>query len=372
LDSSKRRSRHVFPWIRPAGEPPAPKSGRDALRSCLSVRFGSLFPGYFALVMATGIVSITARNLGHHGIGWALFSCNILAYLLFWSAGLFRLVTNGSGMLREITHHETGAGFLTIVAGTSVLGSEFATFQLAAWVVPVLFAAAVLFWWGFLYAFLAGVTERPRKPSLETGFSGQWLLVVVATESLAVLGADILRQFGGPPALAFACYAWVLLGAVFYLVLEAVVLYRFAFVPMSPDEVTGPWWINEGAAAITVLAGTKLMAVSGLHVGQFAMRDLLAPLMVALWAEATFWIPLLLLLFAWKHMVRHRLLRYAPGQWSVVFPLGMYAAATLQLGQAYDLPFLHFVPAGFFWIAFLAWVMAFVGAMHGVARGLTA
>src|SRR6476469_5570024 len=123
---------------------------RGLIPDWLSVGFSSLFPGYFALVMATGIVSITARNLGHHGIGWALFSCNILAYLLFWTAGLFRLVTDGSGMLREITHHETGAGFLTIVAGTSVLGSEFATCQLAAWVVPVLFAAAVLFWWGFL------------------------------------------------------------------------------------------------------------------------------------------------------------------------------------------------------------------------------
>ena len=130
--------------------------------------------------------------------------------------------------------------------------------------------------------------ERPRKPSLETGFGGQWLLVVVATASLAVLGSDVLRQFGGLPALAFACYAWVLLGAVFYLVLETAVFYRFAFVPMSPDQVTGPWWINEGAAAVTVLAGTKLMAVPDLYVGQFAMVDLLAPLIVVLWAEATF------------------------------------------------------------------------------------
>ncbi len=50
----------------------------------------------------------------------------------------------------------------------------------------------------------------------------------------------------------------------------------------------------------------------------------------------------------------------------------MYAAATLQLGRAYELPFLHFVPTGFFWIAFLACVIAFVGAIRGVARGLTA
>ena len=353
---------------KPSGGPLATKSKGDALR----VAFSSLFPGYFALVMATGIISITAHNLGSHGIGWALFFCNILAYPLFWAAGLYRLVTDGSGVLREITHHETGAGFLTIVAGTSMLGSEFATFQVAAWVVPGLFAVAVIFWWGFLYAFLAGVMERPRKPSLESGFGGQWLLIVVATESLAVLGADVLRQFGGPPVLAFACYAWVLLGAVFYLLLEAAVLYRFVFVPMSPDQVTGPWWINEGAAAIAVLAGAKLMAVPGLYIGPFALRDLLAPLMVVLWAEATFWIPLLLLLFAWKHIVRHRPLRYALEQWSIVFPLGMYAAATLQLSQAYDLPFLRFVPTGFFWVAFLAWVMAFVGAIRGVARGIRA
>lgn len=57
--------------------------------------------------------------------------------------------------------------------------------------------------------------------------------------SLTVLGSDVLRQFGFLPALAFACYAWVLLGAVFYLVLETAVFYRFAFVPMSPDQVLG-------------------------------------------------------------------------------------------------------------------------------------
>jgi hypothetical protein len=108
LDGSKR-----------SGEPRAPKSKGDALRQA----FISLFPGYFALVMATGIVSITAYNLSYHEIGWALFFCNILAYALFWTAGLYRLVADGSAVLRDLTDHETGAGFLTIVAATSVLGS---------------------------------------------------------------------------------------------------------------------------------------------------------------------------------------------------------------------------------------------------------
>jgi hypothetical protein len=51
----------------------------------------ALFPGYFGLVMATGIISIAAYNLGYHEIGWALFFCNIVAYALFWTAGLYRL-----------------------------------------------------------------------------------------------------------------------------------------------------------------------------------------------------------------------------------------------------------------------------------------
>jgi len=340
--------------------------GINGVRMIRLARFGSLFPDYFAMVMATGIVSIAAHNLGYHGIGWALFACNMPAYLLFWAAGAARLAIDARGLMRDITRHETGPGFLTIVAGTAVLGSEFATFQLATWVVPVLFAAAVLFWCVFLYGFFAGVTERQGKPSLETGFDGRWLLVTVATESLAVLGADLLRQFGGPPGLAFLCYAWALLGMVFYLILATMVFYRFAFVPMVPDEVTGPWWINEGAAAITLLAGTKLMAIPALRVGAFAVRSLLAPVLLAFWAEATFWVPLLLLLFAWKHLSRGEKLHYAPGQWSVVFPLGMYSASTLQADLAFDLGFLHPIAAGSFWLAFLAWIMALAGALRRI------
>ena len=100
---------------------------------------------------------------------------------------------------------------------------------------------------------------------------------------------------------------------------------------MPPEDVTGSWWINAGAAAVTtVLAGGKLMG-SGLSIGPFPLRDLLSPIVVAFWADATFWIPLLLLLFAWKHLIRRRMFRSVLAQWSVVFPLGMYCAATLEL-----------------------------------------
>lgn len=324
----------------------------------------TLFPRYFAAVMATGIISVAARRLGHVEIAIALLACNVLAYPLLCLAGLVRIVQAPRHVLRELTHHETGPGFFTIAAATGVLGSQLAALGLAGWLLPWLFGAAVLAWAVVIYAFLAGVTEGRDKPPLEWGLSGTWLLMVVATQSLAVLGSDVLRGTGPSQPLALFCYACALLGGLYYVLLSAMVFYRFAFVPMTAAEVSGPWWINEGAAAITTLACAELMEVPGLHVGAFALRPLLAPVVLAFWADATFWIPLLLLLFAWKHLVRRRKLRYAPDQWSVVFPLGMYATATSWYGAVMRLPFLTPIAAAFFWIALLAWIAAAAGALH--------
>ena len=331
-------------------------------------RFSALFPNTFAMVMATGIIAIDALRIGRTQIGWALFAANMGAWLLLWLAGLVRAALNPRGLARDLVHHETGPGYLTLVAGTAVLGSDFGAFQLATWVVIPLFALSVALWWIVQYGFLAGVTEGRAKPSLESGLSGQWLLLVVATQALASLGADVLREHGGPPGLAFICYAWMLLGCVYYLLLGAIVLLRFAFIPMPPEDLTGPWWINEGSASITVLAGGKLMAVPGLAIGGFALRDLLSPLVIVFWADATFWIPLLVVLFAWKYPSRQRKLSYAVTLWSVVFPLGMYCAATLELEAAYGLGFLHPLARAFFWIAFLAWCATFAGALLKGAR----
>jgi len=330
-------------------------------------RFAALFPGGFAAVMATGIISIDARELGWDSIGWALLAVNVAAWLLMWAAGLGRAVLGGRALARDLARHDTGPGFLTLAAGTAVLGTQLVAFQTAGWTAAPLFALAILAWWITLYGFLTGVTKGRIKPSLERGLSGQWLLLVVATQALASLGADLLQDGGGSPVLAFVCYAWVLLGGVYYLLLSTIVLYRFAFVAMPPEDVTGSWWINAGAAAVTVLAGGKLMG-SGLSIGPFPLRDLLSPVIVAFWADATFWIPLLLLLFAWKHLIRRRMFRSVLAQWSVVFPLGMYCAATLELEAVYGLGFLRPLARIVFWVALLTWCVIAASALRALAR----
>jgi tellurite resistance protein TehA-like permease len=115
------------------------------------------------------------------------------------------------------------------------------------------------------------------------------------------------------------------------------------------------------------LAGGKLMG-SGLSIGPFPLRDLLSPVIVAFWADATFWIPLLLLLFAWKHLIRRRMFRSVLAQWSVVFPLGMYCAATLELASAYGLDFLRPLARIVFWVALLTWCVVAASALRALVR----
>lgn len=333
-------------------------------------RLGAPFPAYFAFVMATGILAITAQQLGHKVFGWVLYGISLLAYGLVWGCGMARLIHAPRALWHALQQHETGPTFFTISAGTAVLGSDTASFRLSPQLMLVLLALAVISWVFVTYVFLATVTEGRHKPSLEKGLSGSWLLVVVATASLAVLGSSVLRQIAAPPALVFACYFWLALSWFYYLVLASIVFYRFAFVPMSPDEITGPWWINESAAAITVLAGSKLLVQQGLALGTMPLHDLLAPVVGIFWVEATFWIPLLVLLFAWKYLVRARPFRYSPALWSVVFPMGMYAAATLQFRTAFGLAFLLPAARVLFWMGLLVWGIAAIGMGKRIASAI--
>lgn len=305
------------------------------------------FPGYFALVMGTGIVAVAARVLGYPLIAWPLFAISLIAYPALWTILLARIVLFPRAVAADFVSHERGPTFLTIVAANGVLGSQFATFDIFTWSLPLLFWFSIVLWTVLVYGFLSAVTVRIVKPDLEHGLNGSWLLLVVATESLALLGVFFAEHSGEPPPLVFASFAFYLLGAMLYVLLSALIFFRWIFRPMLPSEMGAPWWINMGAVAIATLAGARLMALPGIDANLQTLQHFVAPFTVLLWATSTFWIPLLVILFAWKEMRRgpHG---YDPGLWSVVFPLGMYVAATHEYATAAHLPFLKVIPRAIF------------------------
>lgn len=325
------------------------------------------FPGYFALVMGTGIVAVAARLLGHSVLGWPLFAISLAAYPVLWAILLARIARFPRVVLSDFVSHERGPTFLTIVAANGVLGSQFAVFGVFTFLLPALFWFSIALWALLVYGFLSAVTVSIVKPDLEHGLNGTWLLIVVATEALAVLGSFLALQTGSPPPLVFASLAFYLLGAMLYVLLAALIFFRWVFRPMHPTEMGAPWWINMGAVAIATLAGSRLMALPGTDPSLFLVQHFVPPFTVLLWATSTFWIPLLTILFAWKELQRgpHG---YDPGLWSVVFPLGMYTAATHDYATVAHLPFLDLIPHAVFWVALLAWVLTFIGMLVRLLR----
>jgi tellurite resistance protein TehA-like permease len=91
------------------------------------------------------------------------------------------------------------------------------------------------------------------------------------------------------------------------------------------------------------------------------MRPFIDGVTLIVWAWATWWIPLLVLLGLWKHGIRRVPLTYTPMLWSLVFPLGMYALTTARLSLAADFAPLRLIAHAMMWIALAAWVATAFG-----------
>lgn len=334
-------------------------------RLALSHEVENFFPGYFALVMATGIVSIAAYFLGPRWVAWLLFGINLVAYLVLWTLTGLRVARFFPRVAADLTDHGRGPGFFTLVAGTGVLGRQFellvgsSGFPLALWFL------ATLLWVGLIYGFLTAVTVRANKPLLASGLHGGWLLMVVATQSLSVLGVVVADRFGALKELVlFFTLATYLLGCVLYIVIISLIFYRFTFVPLVANALTPPYWINMGALAITTLAGATLI----LRAHEWSVLQELVPFLKGLtlvsWVTATWWIPLLLSLGAWRHLKQRVALRYDPQYWSLVFPLGMYTVCTYRLAAIPGLEFLSPISGYFVYVAYAAWAVVFLGLLH--------
>jgi tellurite resistance protein TehA-like permease len=228
---------------------------------------------------------------------------------------------------------------------------------LALWVVTLAL-------WALLsYTILPGLMEVEDKPDLDKGLSGVWLLIVVATQSICVLGclvAPHLPAGGTEPAL-FAALCFWLVGGMLYLWLIALIFYRILFRPLTAAELSPPYWINMGAMAISTLGGVSLVATARESDLLVELLPFLKGLTLMFWATATWWLPLLLMLGAWRHIVKRYPLTYDHGYWGAVFPLGMYAVCTLRMSREFGLPFLAPLGEAFAWISLVAWATTAVG-----------
>ena len=333
--------------------------------NALSRAAANLFPGYFALVMATGIISIACFLLGMQTISLVLLGINVAAYVVLGLLLFVRLLFFFSRVKADITDHVRGPGFFTVVAGTCVLGSALLIVVQRYRPALLLWFAGIGLWVVIMYAFFTAVTVRENKPSIETGLNGAWLLAVVATQSISVLGTLLGYRLGNyrEPVLFFTLCMF-LLGCMLYLLLITLIFYRFTFVNVTTASLTPPYWINMGAVAITTLAGARLIIAAP----EWSLLNEITPFIkgftLFFWAAGTWWIPLLLVLGFWRHVYKRFPLKYDPQYWGMVFPLGMYTVCTFQLSNAIEFPQLLVIPRYFIYLALAGWIAAFLGLLR--------
>lgn len=323
-----------------------------------------MHPAYFALVMATGIVALATNLHGVPGVPTVLFWLNAVFFAGLAAATAARILRYPGAIAADVRSHSRGVGFFTIAAAAGVFGNQLVLQMRAVGVALFFWVVCGVLWLVVTYGVLAVLTVQPDKPSLAAGLNGGWLVSVVATQSLSILTVLILPS--GVSAdlqhpLMFAALVLWLSGGALYLWLITLIFFRYTFLPMSPEDLTPPYWINMGAVAISALAGATLLEHATLSPIVTDLAPSIKGFTLFFWAIGSAWIPMLVLLGVWRYLIRRVPLTYDPLYWGGVFPLGMYSVCTYHLAKILGASFLLPLSHAFMIVAVFAWAATFAG-----------
>ena len=326
-----------------------------------------LAPAYFALVMATGIISVGMLLDGRLVLSRILLALCATSFVVLLALNGWRLVSHRDAVAEDFTDPGRAFGFFTFIAGTNVMGVRLGmdghhTFTAALLVVSGLTWVVL----GYVVPWTA-VLGRTRRPVLAAA-NGTWFIWVVASQSVAVSAASLEPVFSFPrrPLAVMAVFCWSV-GVFLYAAAGVFVSARIMLYELRPVDLTPPYWVAMGASAITVVAGARIVNMADAPMVH-ATRGLIAGASVIFWAFATWLIPVLVAAGWWRHAVHRIPLVYDPTFWSVIFPLGMYSVAGIFLGQADHLPLVGAIGSAELWVALAACVATLVAMARHVLR----
>lgn len=329
----------------------------------------TLTPGYFAVTMASGIVSVGMQLEGFSMLSLFLLVICAASFLVLLLLNIWRAVAYPQAIREDFMDPRRAFGFFTFVAGADVLGVrlDMAGFP---WLTSVLLlvAGGVFLVIGYVIPWTAALSKQ--KQSVVATANGTWFIWVVASQSIAIVAAT-LETTAGPGRALFALIAVVAwsVGVLLYGATAVFVALRLMLYPFGPEDFNPPYWVTMGALAITVLAGARIVDMAQAPMVA-ATGHLIAGLSVVFWGIATWLIPPLVAAGLWRHLLHRFPLRYEATLWSIIFPLGMYAVASLSLGATDNLPIVLWIGKVELWVAFAAWLLTFVVMGYHIVRPL--
>ncbi|MFV9632195.1 tellurite resistance/C4-dicarboxylate transporter family protein [Mycobacterium neumannii] len=303
-------------------------------------------PDAFAFVMATGIVSIPAVDHGLTYVSGALAVLAVLALLVLVAAA----VVSWFRRPPDLSDLDVTIGLFTFVAACAVLDSRLMANSAIMWALAV--PAALV--WSVLIVLTARNFASRCWTELQGRARGAWELCSVGSSGLAIVAVALAHDTGWHALLLIAVAIWILALAI-YGVMTALILARAFAARLDPGGFEPDAWILMGGLAIATLAGDHIH-----RAGIDAVREVT----VATWCLASAWIPPLVY-FAVRQLGRPDARRFAGVWWAMVFPLGMYSAASHAMAVETGWHGLPTISLVFFWLAFAAWIAV---SIAGVLR----
>ena len=319
-------------------------------------RLKNLYPGYFAMTMATGIISVALHLQNFLLLADVFFVMAIITWFVMTFLYTWRLIKFPKAVIENLVNPKTTFIFFTFVAATDICGillyqHGFIMLALISWVL------AFIYWSALMYFGFASLCFAHKDREVNVVHGG-WLILIVGTQSLVLLGTKIAGELG-----EYAAYMMVeihmlwALGMIFYAIFVTLFCYRIFFMNMEASDYSPLMWVVMGAAAISANAGSSLLLTDPIIPLLVDLRPVVQMLSIMLWTWATWWIPLLVIIGLWKHVYCKVPLRYDPMQWSIIFPLGMYTVATNNLALSAEFKPLLYLSAGMLWIAVISWLL---------------
>ncbi len=349
-------------------KPAAQPSAIGSFLASLDRGIRDLYPGYPAFVMATGIVSNALHFQKFLFLSQILFVINLIAFPVLLICIVVRFFRHTAAIFADLTSPHLVFSFFTIVAAAGVLGMQcdlrgFSDAAILLW----LFAFGI--WFALLY-FSFAVLSFLNTATDANVVHGGWLIAIVGTQALVLLGARIAHRFiGYDIGLVVLIHMLWGIGLALYAMFVTLFSYRIFFFRLTPNDLSPLLWVVMGAAAISTYAGTNLLSIDVQVPFLTTMKPFIGGVTLIVWAWGTWWIPLLMLFGVWKHTICHVSLSYSPALWSLVFPLGMYSVATSHLSLATQFPLLDHMGRDFMWLAVFAWALTLIAMIVSNLRG---
>lgn len=361
-------------WIRHDTGTPAEEKEEPTLQEPegrVAHAIATLDPGWFAWVMASGIVSIGADLLGYRLLSSVVLGFTVAATVMLTVAYLARFILYGSWVRRSLRDPTTAMAYFTVVAGLDVLAARLVPGGHTV-IALGLGSAAAIIWVALTYGLPWSIVASAQRPVLGE-INGTWLVWVVATQSLSILTGDLtpIAPSGGfreaLPEVALCLWG---VGVMLYFILISIIFLRLLLVEVTPEEMGPAYWIAMGATAISVRAAAGIVDVSpGNPTGLIReMHPFLVGLSVVLWAFGTWWIPLLVALGIWRYVIRRYTWAFEPRLWNIVFPLGMYTVASYALGRAAHLDFMISIARVWVFVGMAVWAIVTVHMAAALMR----